>query len=272
MSPDPAASAKTVTYEQLMTATDAEGRPWSYLSSEEAYRHVREMQQRNLIIPVVGDFLGPLALRSIGLYLEERRASVSAFYVSNVEMGMDGPEFKDFHANLATLPVAPSNAVIRWAPAASTQYLSWYRSNMGPSVMTLASLSSLVDLFLAGKSPASWAETLQATKEPKTLLRNAADPSLRRVVGRVVGTARLKPDETLRVELVESPRGSGLIFEAAVGSDGSFEFPRVQPRVYEAIVLKTCKPCGFSTGLGSSVRVVINNKDVNGLKLVVPSR
>jgi hypothetical protein len=143
---------------------------------------------------------------------------------------------------------------------------------MGPAVTTLMSMSRLIDLFMAGSSPLSWAEVLQSTKEPAALLRNATDPSLRRVAGRVLGTARLSPDESLRVELVESPRGSGLIFDTPVQSDGSFEFPQVQPRVYEAIVLKTCKSCGVSKGLGSPVRVVIANKDVSGLRLVVPSR
>jgi hypothetical protein len=255
-----------------MTATDSDGRQWSYLASEDSYRHVRDLQRRNLVIPIVGEFLGPTALKSIGLYLQDRKASVSAFYVSNVEMGIDGPLFKDFQANVVTLPVTPSSVFIRWVPASSAQFLPWYRPNMGPAVASLASMNNLIDLFMLGNSPASWAETLHATKEPEALLRNHQDPSLRRVMGRVLGTARLNPDESLRVELVENPRGAGLIFETAVRPDGTFEFSQVQPRVYEAIVLKTCRSCGFSTGMGSPVRVVITNKDVSGLKLVMRSR
>jgi hypothetical protein len=204
--------------------------------------------------------------------LRERKAAVSTFYVSNVEMELDGPPFKDFQANVVTLPVNASSMFIRWAPPSSTEHLSFYRSSMGQAVTTIASMRSLVDLFMANKAPSSWAETLQGTKDPAVLLRPSPDPTLRKVVGRVLGGGQLEPNESLRVELVESPRGSGLIFQADVGSDGSFEFTEVQPRVYDAIVLKTCKDCGFSTGLGATVRVVIAKKDISGLKLVVPSR
>ena len=43
------------------------------------------MQQKNLIVPVVGDFAGPKALRAVGQYLKDHDATLAAFYVSNVE-------------------------------------------------------------------------------------------------------------------------------------------------------------------------------------------
>jgi hypothetical protein len=42
------------------------------------------MHQKNLIVPVVGGFAGPKALRAVGQYLKDRDAVVSVF-ISNVE-------------------------------------------------------------------------------------------------------------------------------------------------------------------------------------------
>src|SRR5262249_20220366 len=44
------------TYADLMTMGDANGRSWSYLASEDNFRFIKEMQRKNLIIPLVGDF------------------------------------------------------------------------------------------------------------------------------------------------------------------------------------------------------------------------
>src|SRR3954462_3306602 len=56
------------TYRDLMTANDGLGMQRSYLASEELYQTLREMEQRNLIVPLVGDFAGPKALRSVARY------------------------------------------------------------------------------------------------------------------------------------------------------------------------------------------------------------
>jgi hypothetical protein len=44
---------------------------WCYLASAQTFERVRRMQARNLIVPVVGDFAGPKALRAIGDWLRE---------------------------------------------------------------------------------------------------------------------------------------------------------------------------------------------------------
>ena len=72
-------------YAELMTATDADGEARGYLASEERYAFVREFHSKNLLIPIVGNFAGPKAIRAVANYLKTRRATVSAFYVSNVE-------------------------------------------------------------------------------------------------------------------------------------------------------------------------------------------
>ena len=95
-------------------STDASGQPRSFLSSEENYRYVKSLHERNLIVPVSGDFAGPKAIRAIGTYVKEHNAVVSAFYVSNVEQYLFGDMKADaFYANVATLPVDSTSVFIR---------------------------------------------------------------------------------------------------------------------------------------------------------------
>jgi len=56
----------------LMTATDKNGQPWSFLSSEAPYRYIRELHRKNLIVPLVVNFAGSKAIRSVGDYLNVR--------------------------------------------------------------------------------------------------------------------------------------------------------------------------------------------------------
>ena len=102
------------TYAVLMTATDTAGVPRSFLASEDHYRVVKRLQESHLVVPVVGDFAGPTALRAIGSWLRDRGARVSAFYLSNVEdyLSRDGV-WMDFCRNAAALPLAPAAAAIR---------------------------------------------------------------------------------------------------------------------------------------------------------------
>jgi hypothetical protein len=93
---------------------DVAGRPQSFLSSAENFEFVKMLHERNLIVPVSGDFGGPKALRAIGEYLRERGAVVSAFYVSNVEQYLfqDGKSAA-FYDNVATLPLDDRSVFIR---------------------------------------------------------------------------------------------------------------------------------------------------------------
>jgi hypothetical protein len=93
---------------------DAAGQPQSFLSTEDNYRYVKALQEKNLIVPVSGDFGGPKAIRAIGAYLKDHNATVSAFYVSNVEQYLfqDGKQ-RTFYDNVATLPVNDASVFIR---------------------------------------------------------------------------------------------------------------------------------------------------------------
>jgi hypothetical protein len=112
-------------YWNLLTATDVQGRRWSYLASEENYAFVREMQQKNLIVPVVGDFAGPKAIKAIGRYLKERGAVVSVFYISNVEDYIE-PTWDSYVSNIKSLPQDDSSIFLRFRTLQNSQ-LMWMR-------------------------------------------------------------------------------------------------------------------------------------------------
>lgn len=99
---------------QLYLATDLDGKPGSYLATEERFRTVRELQRSDKILPVVGDLSGPTAMKSIGAYLKESGLLVSALYVSNVEMYLFRQgSFGRFAENMRALPSGPSSVMIR---------------------------------------------------------------------------------------------------------------------------------------------------------------
>jgi hypothetical protein len=103
------------TFEDLTGASlDDAGQPQSFLSTDEHFQTVKTLHEKNLIVPVSGDFGGPKAIREIGAYLHERQAFVRAFYVSNVEQYL----FQDdkataFYENVAALPLHDSAVFIR---------------------------------------------------------------------------------------------------------------------------------------------------------------
>ncbi len=101
-------------YRDLMIATDGSGQARGYLSSEENFAFLKDLETKNLLVPVVGNFAGPKAIRAVGKYLKEKGATVSAFYLSNVEqyLSQDGI-WRDFCSNVATLPLDETSTFIR---------------------------------------------------------------------------------------------------------------------------------------------------------------
>lgn len=102
------------TYADLMTTTDGRGRHRSFLATEEGFAWLKDLQTRNLVIPVVGNFGGPTALHSVARWLTEHKAVVGAFYTSNVEQYLwrDGL-WERFCASASTFPVDESSRFIR---------------------------------------------------------------------------------------------------------------------------------------------------------------
>jgi hypothetical protein len=103
------------TYAELMMETDRSGQNRSYMSSEENFRYLQEMERNNLIVPLVGDFAGPKALRAVADYLKAHEATVTAFYLSNVEQYLFQQEddWIKFYANVGTLPTSSESVFIR---------------------------------------------------------------------------------------------------------------------------------------------------------------
>jgi hypothetical protein len=102
------------TYAELMEAVDEEGRPRGYLASEQSFQVMKHLEAKNLIVPVVGNFGGPKAIRAVGRYVKEHGSVVSAFYLSNVEMYLHQQNLWDaFCRNVATLPLDETSTFIR---------------------------------------------------------------------------------------------------------------------------------------------------------------
>jgi hypothetical protein len=104
-----------LTFESLTGwTTDSTNQPQSFLSTDDNYQFVKAMHEKNLIVPVSGDFGGPKTIRAIGTYVTDRKSTVSAFYVSNVEQYLyqDG-KARAFYENVATLPLNDKSVFIR---------------------------------------------------------------------------------------------------------------------------------------------------------------
>ncbi len=102
------------TYAQLMAASDANGELRSFLATDERFLFLKELESRNLVVPLVGDFAGSKAIRAVGEYLRRNGATVSVFYVSNVEeyLRQDGV-WSSFCANVASLPLDEASTFVR---------------------------------------------------------------------------------------------------------------------------------------------------------------
>jgi hypothetical protein len=99
-------------YATLMTLTDGRGKNWSYLATKENYNRVRLMEQQNLVVPLVGDFAGPKAIRAVGQYLKDHGTTVHVFYISNVEDYIQARS--RYLGNIASLPSDASSVLLRW--------------------------------------------------------------------------------------------------------------------------------------------------------------
>ena len=101
-------------FEEILLETDRQGREQNYLSSEELFQWLKKFQAENRLIPIVGNFAGSHAFRTVGSFLKENGLSVSMFYTSNVEFYLFGtPNWSRYVNNLKALPLAPNAIFIR---------------------------------------------------------------------------------------------------------------------------------------------------------------
>jgi hypothetical protein len=189
-------------YQELMTETDRKGREWSYLASEESYRAVRDLELRNLIVPITGDFGGPSAIRSVGNYLKDHNALVSAFYTSNVEgylfrggdrRGNPNGGAERFYDNVAALPLNRSSTFIRWIPGGG--------GRLNGTSISLAPILSAIEDFKAGRFTSA------------DLFPFRGNGSYLSYQGPITATPPLSRAERLRVVL---SRGWPIVFGAAL--------------------------------------------------------
>jgi hypothetical protein len=105
---------RSATYYDLMTQSDESGRALSYLASEETFHVVKDLYDRNVIVPLVGDFAGPKTIRAIGEWVRAHGATVTAFYVSTVEHYLrDAGVMSAFCSNVSSLPTDATSVFIR---------------------------------------------------------------------------------------------------------------------------------------------------------------
>ncbi len=138
------------TYGELMQADDGEGENRSYLGNETNFKALQEMEKKNLIVPVVGDFAGAKAIRTVGKYLQDHNAFVTAFYLSNVEQYLfqQDDDWSKFYKNVETLPLDSSATFIR---SVFNGLAPTYQSNAGlRSVSLLSSIPDLLKAFGTG--------------------------------------------------------------------------------------------------------------------------
>jgi hypothetical protein len=101
------------TYAALQALDDGRGTNRGFLATEAQWLAMKDFQTRNLLVPVVGDFGGPKAIRAVGAYLRARGAVVSAFYLSNVEQYLNRAGLEEvFLCNVARLPIDETSTFI----------------------------------------------------------------------------------------------------------------------------------------------------------------
>jgi hypothetical protein len=125
---------------EFLTEKDLDGRLGNFLNSTEDFRYLKRLQEENRIIPIIGDFAGPHALRELATYLKERGEKVTVFYTSNVEQYLvRNRVWPLFLRNVSALPLDDHAVFIRayWSNYVShpegvagyrfTQVLQWVK-------------------------------------------------------------------------------------------------------------------------------------------------
>ena len=140
-------------YRTLLLERDLTGKQCNYLVSEDDFQYVKTLEDKNLIVPVVGDLAGKSALANIGKYIAEKGEKVSAFYTSNVEfylMRGYGSNFDSFAENVKQLPHGESSVIIRSYFNGTWGYEHPQTVNGYYSTQLLQTLDSFVKEYVSG--------------------------------------------------------------------------------------------------------------------------
>lgn len=100
-------------YWNVMQVTH-DGRERSFLASEASFLIVKDLETRNLVVPVVGNLAGAKTVRAIGEYIRAHGATVGVMYVSNVEQYLvRDHSWRGFCLNARSLPLNEGSTFVR---------------------------------------------------------------------------------------------------------------------------------------------------------------
>jgi hypothetical protein len=238
--PPPPYSPAGANFVGLTSVTDTAGVARSFLASDENYNFVRGMHSRNLIIPVVGDFGGPQALRKVGDWLRERRAVLASYYVSNVEQYLFRPNntWREFYTNVGLMPLDTFSVFIR------SNSMRVNSARVLGLAQDLPAPAGSVARTAAAPPPPPSPPRVPAVPPP------AAQPAPQQAnLGSLTGTVR---DSASGRAL---PSASVTLVGTAVGaitdSTGTYVIPNVTPGIYTVVMTRV----GYARTTAADVRV-----------------
>jgi hypothetical protein len=146
-------------YAEMVEQTDSAGVNVGYLGSEQRYQEIRQFEAANLLVPVVGDFGGPKALRAVGDYVRDHGAQVSLIYTSNVEQYLfqSADAWRHYYDNVGTIPIDSGSLFIR-AVFGMGGYGGGYGRGYGfpRGEMLITPVQRTLDAYKAGKLNGYW--------------------------------------------------------------------------------------------------------------------
>ncbi len=150
------------TMREILQQRNLKGEPGNFLANDKDYKIVREIQEQNRIIPIVGDFAGAKALKAIAGYLRKQSCPVSVLYVSNVEQFLfENGVFDAFAENVKALPIKSNSLLIR---SVISRYRAQYRSPM------MASLLQSLPKFLKEYDQGLYSDYWMLVNSPSVLM------------------------------------------------------------------------------------------------------
>lgn len=104
------------TYWDMQVTDDNAGRNHAYMQTAEQFQTIKRLETANLIVPIIGNFGGPKAVRAVGSWVREHGGTVTTFYTSNVEQYLFQDNiWQEWYRNVATLPLDSTSQFIRSA-------------------------------------------------------------------------------------------------------------------------------------------------------------
>jgi hypothetical protein len=99
---------------EFFVEKDLQGRMQNFLNDPEDFRYLKQIQEENRIIPIIGDFAGSHAFLELGRFLRGKNENVTVLYTSNVEQYLvRNMVWRDFIRNVNALPLDERAVFIR---------------------------------------------------------------------------------------------------------------------------------------------------------------